>query len=129
MVDAKEYDSVVNKLQVVIDSCQKIKNELESVGGDVTRWTLQKYAEIRALAIELQGKQDKIFSTELYHVIGMTEMTVTQSLHLLEMTKELTDCRVAVKKCAGLPELKIYPIDLASENLYECKELGLTLRK
>jgi hypothetical protein len=34
-----------------------------------------------------------------------------------------------VKKCAGLPELKIYPIDLTAENQYECKELGLLLKK
>jgi len=128
-VDNKTYSDIVEKLQAVIDSCKSLVTELEAVNGDVTKWTLQKYSEMRKTAMVLQAKQDKILSTELYHIIGMTEMTVTQSTHFVKLTKELANCRVAVKKCAGLPELKIYPIDLASENQYECKELGLTLKK
>lgn len=128
-MDNKTYSDIVEKLQVVIDSCKSLVTELEAVNGDVTKWTLQKYSEMRKTAMVLQAKQDKILSTELYHIIGMTEMTVTQSTHFVKLTKELANCRVAVKKCAGLPELKIYPIDLASENQYECKELGLTLKK
>lgn len=128
-MDNKTYSDIVEKLQAVIDSCKSLVTELEAVNGDVTKWTLQKYSEMRKTAMVLQAKQDKILSTELYHIIGMTEMTVTQSTHFVKLTKELANCRVAVKKCAGLPELKIYPIDLASENQYECKELGLTLKK
>ena len=128
-MDNKTYSDIVEKLQAVIDSCKSLVTELEAVNGDVTKWTLQKYSEMRKTAMVLQAKQDKILSTELYHIIGMTEMTVTQSAHFVKLTKELANCRVAVKKCAGLPELKIYPIDLTSENQYECKELGLILKK
>ena len=128
-MDKKTYSDIVDKLQSVITSCKSLVTELEAVDGDVTKWTLQKYSEMRKTAMALQAKQDKILSTELYHVLGMTEMTVTQSAHFVKLTKELANCRVAVKKCAGLPELKIYPIDLTSENQYECKELGLILKK
>ena len=128
-MDRQTYSDIIEKLQSVIDSCKSLCSELEAVGGDVTKWTLQKYSEMRIAAMALQAKQDKILSTELYHVLGMTEMTVTQSAHFVKLTKELANCRVAIKKCAGLPELKIYPIDLSSENQYECKELGLILRK
>ena len=128
-MDKKTYSDIVDKLQSVITSCKSLVTELEAVNGDVTKWTLQKYSEMRKAAMALQAKQDKILSTELYHVLGMTEMTVTQSAHFVKLTKELANCRVAVKKCAGLPELKIYPIDLTSENQYECKELGLILKK
>lgn len=128
-MDRQTYSDIIEKLQSVIDSCKSLCSELEAVGGDVTKWTLQKYSEMRMAALALQAKQDKILSTELYHVLGMTEMTVTQSAHFVKLTKELANCRVAIKKCAGLPELKIYPIDLNSENQYECKELGLILRK
>ena len=128
-MDSIKYDEIITNLKAAIDACKDLRAELEAVGGDVTKWTLEKYKEMRALAISLQAKQDKILSTELYHIIGMTEMTVTQSVHFVNLIKDLTSCRVAVKKCAGLPDLKIYPIDLDSENEYECKELGLTLRK
>ena len=128
-MDAETYSDIVKKLQSVIDSCKNLVSELKAVEGDVTKWTLQKYSEMRKTATVLQAKQDKILSTELYHILGMTEMTVTQSAHFVKLTKELANCRTAVKKCAGLPELKIYPIDLASENSYECKELGLILKK
>ena len=129
MMDKEMFSSIESKLQDVIDSCRDLRRELEAVDGDITAWTLQKYSEMRNLAINLQAKQDRILSSELYHVLGMTKMTVTQSARFVKLTKELAECRTAVKKCAGLPELKIYPIDMNIEAQYECRELGLLLRK
>lgn len=128
-MDTREYNNIINKMKDVIASCKELCSEIETVNGDITKWSLQKYGLMRSMAMNLQAKTDKILSTELYHIIGMAQMTVTQSTHFVKLTKELTNCRRIVKKCAALPELKIYPIDLQAIGQYECKELGLTLTK
>jgi hypothetical protein len=75
-------------------------------------------------ARDLQSKTDIFLTAELYHIIGMGNLSASQTATLNKLVKDITMHRSVVKAIAGLPTL---PAKISSVSDYKSKIFGLKL--
>lgn len=89
------FNHMINNLDEMISSGKEI--ELGYQQQNITTDLLVK-------ARVLHGKMDKVLQNEVYHIIGMGNMTVGQNALFSMRIKELGKYRQVVKTVASLPE-------------------------
>lgn len=85
-------------------------NYCKSVNGDYNRRHITNAA--RNKARKIQGNMDKIFANEVYHIIGMGDLTTTQTLKFNKMVKDLSKYRPVIKCVASmqLEQMAVAPV-------------------
>lgn len=106
-MDKKVFNNVINNLTEMIQDGKEIASLFDDGRKGINKLNVEDYNKFCTKARTLQGKMDKVMQNELYHLIGMGELTVAQSAVLLKMIKELGGYRTAVKTAASLTELTI----------------------
>ena len=121
------FETVQKNLVFLMDDCLKMKNEIPN--KEAFRELSLKQAEITVnRARELQKKQDKFFTTELYHVLGMGDLTPTQELFVLKVSRIILDTRSYIKAIAGIGAFPTIP-NIPTKADYNCSLLGINLNK
>lgn len=85
-------------------------------------------AEVKAKinqARSLQGEIDKLLTAELYHIIGMSDMTKDQVFEFLSRVRILSNFRPYLKPLATS---SINIIKIPEDTEYKCTVSGLTLK-
>ena len=78
---------------------------------DLNQLTIQEARTLKYWAKNEQAKMDRIITTDLYHIIGMGELTVTQMNLFIKLIKEYLAFRSDIKAIASnltienIPEL------------------------
>lgn len=87
--------------------------------------TIGQAKELTVKARELQSKVDLFLTGELYHIIGMGNLSASQSATLNKLVKGITKHRTVVKALASLPTL---PNKVSATSTYKSTNFGLTLK-
>ena len=100
--------------------------ELCVVNDEITldHLTIGQAKELNVKAKELLSKTDIFLTTELYHIIGMGNLSASQSATLNKLVKDITMHRSVVKTVAGLPTL---PTKISAVSKYKTTNFGLKL--
>ena len=114
----------------IITNYTKIANECEEfikIGGDfdLESLTIKEFKELIAKARTLQSKSDSILHNELYHIIGMGNLTATQTQKLCAVIKKIASARSYFKpiatyvlnKLPEVPDKSSYKCDVAEIKL------------
>lgn len=100
--------------------------ELCIVNDEITfdHLTVGQVKDLTEKARDLQSKTDTFLKDELYHIIGMGNLSASQAATLNKLVKDITMHRSVVKAVAGLPTL---PTKISSVSKYKSKTFGFAL--
>jgi hypothetical protein len=87
--------------------------------------TIGQAKELTVKARDLQSKTDQFLKQDLYHIIGMGNLSASQSAALNKLVKDITAYRTVVKSLAALPTL---PNGIAKTSTYKATTFGLKLK-
>jgi len=86
--------------------------------------TIGQVKELTEKARDLQSKTDTFLKDELYHIIGMGNLSASQTATLNKLVKEITTHRSVVKLVASVPTL---PTKITTTSKYKSKTFGFAL--
>ena len=100
--------------------------ELCVVNDEITfdHLTIGQVKDLTEKARDLQSKTDTFLKDELYHIIGMGNLSASQTATLNKLVKDITVHRSVIKAVAGLPTL---PTKISSVSKYKSKTFGFAL--
>ncbi len=121
------FNNIKNTLTKYIEQSAELA-KLCTIDSSITldHLTIGQAKELIVKARELVSKTDSFFTADLYHVIGMGNLSASQSATLNKLVKGITEHRTVVKTLAALPDI---PNKFTSTSTYKSKTLGLTLNK
>lgn len=119
-----------NMFNQIITNYTKVANECEEfikLGGnfDLESLTIKEFKELIAKARSLQGKSDGILHNELYHIIGMGNLTATQTQKLCAVIKKIASARSYFKPIAAYVLNKLP--EVPDKSSYKCDVAGIKL--
>ena len=85
--------------------------------------TIGQAKEMTVKARYLQSKTDQFLKQDLYHIIGMGNLSASQAATLNKLVKGITDHRSVVKTLAALPTLP----NMGKGSTYKATTFGLKL--
>lgn len=114
-----DYKLLISNLDKVILECETVTKGFDSQKS-VLKWTVEEFLNRCAKAKELQSKTDQILHSDVYHIIGMGNLSVAQHAIFISKIKQLGDSRSKIKVLAcqggttlpGVPEVSEYKCSL-----------------
>ena len=106
-MDKEVFNKVIENLTGMIQNGKEIAGAFDNGRDGLRELRVKDYNRFCNQARALQGKMDKVFQNELYHLIGMGKLTVSQNATLIKLIKELGGYRTVVKTAASLTELTV----------------------
>ena len=86
--------------------------------------TIGQVKDLTVKARELQSKTDQFLKQDLYHIIGMGNLSASQVATLNKLVKGITEHRTVIKALAVLPTL---PNTVSKTSTYKATTFGLKL--
>ena len=119
----KNILSIVNEN---IDECKKYLDKVKTT-EDLKNLTINQLMELRTICRKQQSRMDSVLRYELYHLIGMGQLTVIQQTQFLSLIKKWTTYRGDIKTIASnLSTIDSLP-SLPTESTYDCRVLKVKL--
>ena len=92
----EEFDLVISALQERLDNCEKYLGEIQTT-EDLKNITIGQALELRDFCVAEVEKMTKIAMVDLYHIIGMGDLSVPQMMKFVFMMKAYLAYRPNIK--------------------------------
>lgn len=115
----------------IIENYTKVAEDAESFISlfngdfDLNNLTIKAFKDLMEKAKKLQSKSDKILKNELYHLIGMGNLTSTQTSKLCAIIKRISHARSYFKPVSGYVLNKLP--DVPDKSTFNCDVAGIKL--
>lgn len=118
------FKSIVESYTKIADECTEFVKLFDN-DFDLETLTIKEFKKLIEKARNLHSKTDKILQSELYHILGMGNLTVVQTQKLCALIKTISSARSYFKPICGyvLNELPEVP----DKSLYKCDVAGIKL--
>ena len=124
----EEFDLVIGALQERLDNCEKYLGEIKTT-EDLKNITIGQALELRDFCVAEVEKMTKIVMVDLYHVIGMGDLSVPQMMKFVFLMKAYLAYRPNIKCISkgfdSITELPKIPVKTKFKLLALC-DLTLT---
>ena len=124
----EEFDLVVGSLQERVDNCEKYLGEIKTT-EDLKNITIGQALELRDFCVAEVEKMTKIVMVDLYHIIGMGDLSVPQMMKFVFLMKAYLAYRPNIKCISkgfdSITELPKIPVKTKFKLLALC-DLTLT---
>ena len=125
----EEFDLVISALQERLDNCEKYLGEIKTT-EDLKNITIGQALELRDFCVAEVEKMTKIVMVDLYHIIGMGDLSVPQMMKFVFMMKAYLAYRPNIKSISkgfdSITELPKIPVKTKFKLLALC-DLTLTV--
>ena len=125
----EEFDLVIGALQERLDNCEKYLGEIKTT-EDLKNITIGQALELRDFCVAEVEKMTKIVMVDLYHIIGMGDLSVPQMMKFVFMMKAYLAYRPNIKSISkgfdSITELPKIPVKTKFKLLALC-DLTLTV--
>ena len=125
----EEFDLVISALQERLDNCEKYLGEIKTT-EDLKNITIGQALELRDFCVAEVEKMTKIVMVDLYHIIGMGDLSVPQMMKFVFMMKAYLAYRPNIKSISkgfdSITELPKIPVRTKFKLLALC-DLTLTV--
>ena len=125
----EEFDLVISALQERLDNCEKYLGEIKTT-EDLKKITIGQALELRDFCVAEVEKMTKIAMVDLYHIIGMGDLSVPQMMKFVFMMKAYLAYRPNIKSISkgfdSITELPKIPVKTKFKLLALC-DLTLTV--
>ena len=92
----EEFDLVINALQERLDNCKKYLGEIQTT-EDLKNITIGQALELKDFCVAEVEKMTKIAMVDLYHIIGMGDLSVPQMMKFIFLMKAYLSYRPNIK--------------------------------
>ena len=92
----EEFDLVINALQERLDNCKKYLGEIQTT-EDLKNITIKQALELKDFCVAEVEKMTKIAMVDLYHIIGMGDLSVPQMMKFIFLMKAYLSYRPNIK--------------------------------
>lgn len=92
----EEFDLVISALQERLDNCKKYLGEIQTT-EDLKNITIGQALELRDFCVAEVEKMTKIAMVDLYHIIGMGDLSVPQMMKFIFLMKAYLSYRPNIK--------------------------------
>lgn len=124
----EEFNLVIGALQERLDNCEKYLGEIKTT-EDLKNITIRQALELRDFCVAEVEKMTKIAMVDLYHIIGMGDLSVPQMMKFVFMMKAYLAYRPNIKSISkgfdSITELPKIPVKTKFKLLALC-DLTLT---
>ena len=125
----EEFDLVISALQERLDNCEKYLGEIKTT-EDLKNITIGQAVELRDSCVAEVEKMTKIAMVDLYHIIGMGDLSVPQMMKFVFLMKAYLAYRPNIKSISkgfdSITELPKIPVKTKFKLLALC-DLTLTV--
>ena len=125
----EEFDLVISALQERLDNCEKYLGEIKTT-EDLKNITIGQALELRDFCVAEVEKMTKIAMVDLYHIIGMGDLSVPQMMKFVFLMKAYLAYRPNIKSISkgfdSITELPKIPVKTKFKLLALC-DLTLTV--
>ena len=125
----EEFDLVIGALQERVDKCEKHLGEIKTT-EDLKNITIGQALELRDFCVAEVEKMTKIAMVDLYHIIGMGDLSVPQMMKFIFLMKAYLAYRPNIKSISkgfdSITELPKIPVKTKFKLLALC-DLTLTV--
>lgn len=103
---AAEFETIKTSLAKYIKKTMEIVDAC-TVNGKIefAHLTIGQLNDLSESARTLQSETDQFLKQDLYHIIGMGELSAAQSAILNKLVKDITSPRSIIKAVAALPKI------------------------
>ena len=124
----EEFDLVIGALQERVDNCEKYLGKIKTT-EDLKNITIGQALELRDFCVAEVEKMTKIVMVDLYHIIGMGDLSVPQMMKFVFLMKAYLAYRPNIKSISkgfdSITELPKIPVKTKFKLLALC-DLTLT---
>lgn len=92
----EEFDLVISALQERLDNCEKYLGEIQTT-EDLKDITIKQALELKDFCVAEVEKMTKIAMVDLYHIIGMGDLSVPQMMKFIFLMKAYLSYRPNIK--------------------------------
>ena len=92
----EEFDLVISALQERLDNCEKYLGEIKTT-EDLKNITIGQALELKDFCVAEVEKMTKIAMVDLYHIIGMGDLSVSQMMKFIFLMKAYLAYRPNIK--------------------------------
>ena len=92
----EEFDLVIGALQERLDNCEKYLGEIKTT-EDLKNITIKQALELKDFCVAEVEKMTKIAMVDLYHIIGMGDLSVPQMMKFIFLMKAYLAYRPNIK--------------------------------
>ena len=125
----EEFDLVISALQERLDNCEKYLGEIKTT-EDLKNITIGQALELRDFCVAEVEKMTKIAMVDLYHIIGMGDLSVPQMMKFIFLMKAYLSYRPNIKSISkgfdSMTNLPKIPVNTKFKLLALC-DLTLTV--
>ena len=125
-MEQQRFSTLISNLNEFIS---EIDNILQGVKcpSDVENLSVKQLLDMADKLKNIESKYDSFCSAELYHIIGMENMSVNQQLIFLETVKNLLNKRPLIKPFFMLNQdvLRGHINAVGKQSKYKCKLAGI----
>ena len=125
----EEFDLVIGALQERLDNCEKYLGEIQTT-EDLKNITIGQALELKDFCVAEVEKMTKIAMVDLYHIIGMGDLSVPQMMKFVFLMKAYLAYRPNIKSISkgfdSITELPKIPVKTKFKLLALC-DLTLTV--
>ena len=124
----EDFDLVISALQERLDNCEKYLGEIQTT-EDLKNITIGQALELRDFCVAEVEKMTKIAMVDLYHIIGMGDLSVPQMMKFIFLMKAYLAYRPNIKSISkgfdSMTNLPKIPVNTKFKLLALC-DLTLT---
>lgn len=121
-MEKKCFNHVIKAYSSILERCE---NLMKISSGGFDDLTVREFRELITEAQDLQSKSDLILTNELYHLIGMGNLTAVQTSELCKIIKKIGNSRSYIKPIASYLLEKLPTVPDKSD--YKCKVADIKL--
>ena len=125
----EEFDLVIGALQERLDNCEKYLGEIQTT-EDLKNITIKQALELKDFCVAEVEKMTKIAMVDLYHIIGMGDLSVPQMMKFIFLMKAYLAYRPNIKSISkgfdSMTDLPKIPVKTKFKLLALC-DLTLTV--
>lgn len=123
-MEKTQFNSIIENYTKVAEEAERFI-ELFNGDFDLNNLTIKDFKQLIDKARSLQKKTDQILQAELYHLIGMGNLTSTQTSKLCAIIKRISSSRSYFKPVAGYILNKLP--EVPDKSSYKCEIAGIKL--
>lgn len=107
------FADLTSRMGALLNECQQWHNRTGS-GRDAMSLTIERFNSAISEARALQSKCDKVVTTDLYHIIGMGNLSASQLSSFIKQVKQLSTYRHDLKWFSNSDKLSVRKYDNTS---------------
>ena len=119
-----QFEKIIKNYTIVADDCETFVKLFEN-GQSIEDLTIKAFKELQIKARNLQSKSDSILHNELYHLIGMGNLTPIQTQKLCAVIKKIASARSYFKPIATYVLNKLP--EVPDKSSYKCEVAEIKL--